>query len=205
MSNEVPLEMGIDEGGESPVAGRSPWELAWLRLRKDKTAIVSSAVILLIVLLAIFAPLIGLLAGHGPNAQYLLTGLSPDGLPKAPSSSFLFGTDNLGRDIMVRTVYGARVSLIVGLAASLSAVIVGTTVGMVAGFVGGKIDLLLSRFMVGMLFELKPTDPWAYLLGSLLLAAVAVVASQTIETPNRLSGVVSRRRRTRSGQSLGQK
>jgi peptide/nickel transport system permease protein len=147
MSNEVPLEMGIDEGGESPVAGRSPWELAWLRLRKDKTAIVSSAVILLIVLLAIFAPLIALLAGHGPNAQYLLTGLSPDGLPKAPSSSFLFGTDNLGRDIMVRTVYGARVSLIVGLAASLSAVIVGTTVGMVAGFVGGKIDLLLSRFM----------------------------------------------------------
>jgi peptide/nickel transport system permease protein len=121
--------------------------LAWLRLRKDKTAIVSSAVILLIVLLAIFAPLIALLAGHGPNAQYLLTGLSPDGLPKAPSSSFLFGTDNLGRDIMVRTVYGARVSLIVGLAASLSAVIVGTTVGMVAGFVGGKIDLLLSRFM----------------------------------------------------------
>jgi peptide/nickel transport system permease protein len=147
MSDEVAGEMALDEGGESPVAGRSPWELAWLRLRKDKTAIVSSAVILLIVLLAIFAPFIAFLAGHGPNTQYLLTGLSPDGLPKVPSWTFLFGTDNLGRDIMVRTVYGARVSLVVGLAASVSAVIVGTTVGMVAGFVGGKIDLLLSRLM----------------------------------------------------------
>jgi peptide/nickel transport system permease protein len=147
MSNDLIIDIGPGEDGESPVAGRSPWELAWLRLRKDKTAIVSSGVVLCIVVVAIFAPFIAHLVGHGPNTQYLTTGLSPDGLPKAPSSTFLFGTDNLGRDIFVRTVYGARVSLIVGLAASLSAVIVGTTVGMVAGFIGGKIDLLLSRLM----------------------------------------------------------
>ena len=147
MSNDLIIDIGPGEDGESPVAGRSPWELAWLRLRKDKTAIVSSGVVLCIVVVAIFAPFIAHLVGHGPNTQYLTTGLSPDGLPKAPSSTFLFGTDNLGRDIFVRTVYGARVSLIVGLAASLSAVIVGTTVGMVAGFIGGKIDLLLSRVM----------------------------------------------------------
>ena len=147
MTNELVADAGIVEDGESPVAGRSPWQLAWLRLRHDKTAIISSAVALSIVLIAIGAPLIASLVGHGPNTQYLTTGLSPDGLPKAPSSTFLFGTDNLGRDIFVRTIYGARVSLVVGLAASLSAVIVGTTIGMVAGFVGGKIDSLLSRLM----------------------------------------------------------
>jgi peptide/nickel transport system permease protein len=147
MTNELIVDAAPGEDGESPVAGRSPWELAWLRLRRDKTAIISSAVVFVIVLVAICAPLIAHLAGHGPNTQYLTTGLSPDGLPKAPSRTFLFGTDNLGRDIFVRTIYGARVSLVVGLAASVSAVIVGTTVGMVAGFVGGKIDLLLSRMM----------------------------------------------------------
>src|ERR1700677_3316825 len=115
MSNDLIIDIGPGEDGESPVAGRSPWELAWLRLRKDKTAIVSSGVVLCIVVVAIFAPFIAHLVGHGPNTQYLTTGLSPDGLPKAPSSTFLFGTDNLGRDIFVRTVYGARVSLIVGL------------------------------------------------------------------------------------------
>lgn len=147
MSEEVTFDVAPDGDDESPVASRGPWELAWLRLRKDKTAIVSSAVILFIVLLAICAPLIAHLVGHGPNTQYLITGLTPAGLPKAPSWAFLFGTDDLGRDIMVRTVYGARVSLIVGLAASVSAVIIGTTVGIVAGFIGGKIDLLLSRLM----------------------------------------------------------
>jgi peptide/nickel transport system permease protein len=147
MSDEVTFDVAPGGDDESPVASRSPWELAWLRLRKDKTAIASSAVVLFIVLLAICAPLIAHLAGHGPNTQYLITGLTPAGLPKAPSWTFFFGTDDLGRDIMVRTVYGARVSLVVGLAASVSAVIIGTTVGMVAGFIGGKIDLLLSRLM----------------------------------------------------------
>jgi peptide/nickel transport system permease protein len=147
MSDEVTFDVAPDGDGESPVASRSPWELAWLRLRKDKTAVVSSAVVLFIVLLAICAPLVAHLVGHGPNTQYLITGLTPAGLPKAPSWTFHFGTDDLGRDIMVRTVYGARVSLVVGLAASFSAVIIGTTVGMVAGFIGGKIDLLLSRLM----------------------------------------------------------
>ena len=147
MTNEFIVNVVPGEDVESPVAGRSPWELAWLRLRKDKTATVSSAVVIVLALVAVCAPLIAHLVGHGPNTQYLTTGLSPDGLPKAPSRTFIFGTDNLGRDIFVRTVYGARVSLVVGLAASVSAVLVGTTVGMVAGFIGGKIDLLLSRLM----------------------------------------------------------
>jgi peptide/nickel transport system permease protein len=132
---------------DSAVAGRSPWELAWLRLRKDKTAVVSAAVIVVLAALAVGAPLIAHLVGHGPNTQYPLAGLSSAGLPLAPNSHFLFGTDDLGRDILVRTVYGARVSLLVGIVASVSAMVVGTTIGMVAGFVGGLVDTLLSRFM----------------------------------------------------------
>ncbi len=147
MSNDAQsLEVTNDES-ETVVAGRSPWELAWLRLRKDKTAIISSAVIAVLVILAAAAPVIAHLVGHGPNTQYPLTGLSPAGLPLAPNSHFLFGTDDLGRDILVRTVYGARVSLLVGIVASVSAMVVGTLVGMVAGFVGGFVDTLLSRFM----------------------------------------------------------
>jgi ABC-type dipeptide/oligopeptide/nickel transport system permease subunit len=136
-----------EEATQLTVAGRSPWELAWLRLRKDKTAITSAVVIVILVVLAICAPLIAHLVGHGPNTQYPLTGLSPAGLPLGPNTHFLFGTDDLGRDILVRTVYGARVSLLVGIIASVSAMVIGTAIGMVAGFVGGAVDTLLSRFM----------------------------------------------------------
>jgi peptide/nickel transport system permease protein len=147
LSEDVRTDDASNDAGGTAVAGRSPWELAWLRLRKDKTAVVSAAVIFVLAVLAIGAPLIAHLVGHGPNTQYPLTGLSPAGLPLAPSSHFLFGTDDLGRDILVRTVYGARVSLLVGIVASLSAMVVGTTIGMLAGFVGGVVDTVLSRFM----------------------------------------------------------
>jgi peptide/nickel transport system permease protein len=147
VSDEVHPDTVAEEATQLTVAGRSPWELAWLRLRKDKTAITSAVVIVILVVLAICAPLIAHLVGHGPNTQYPLTGLSPAGLPLGPNSHFLFGTDDLGRDILVRTVYGARVSLLVGIIASVSAMVIGTAIGMVAGFVGGAVDTLLSRFM----------------------------------------------------------
>lgn len=178
MSNDATIDVVPDEGAESAIAGRSPWELAWLRLRKDKTAIVSSVVILSLVLLAICAPLIAHLVGHGPDTQYPMTGLTPAGLPRAPSSQFLFGTDDLGRDILVRTVYGARVSLLVGIIASLSAVFIGTTIGMVAGFVGGTIDTLLSRLMdVILSFPfLLAAIALVSVVGPSLLVTIAVIA-----------------------------
>ncbi len=101
-----------------PIQGRGPWRLAWERLRKDRVAMVSLGVILAIVAAAVFAPVIADLTGHGVNDQYRDAGLTPAGLPKPPSGQFWLGTDDLGRDILVRIAYGARVSLLVGLVAT---------------------------------------------------------------------------------------
>ena len=91
------------------IQGRSPWRLAWERLRRDRVAMGSATVIVLIALVAIFAPLFAHITGHPPNVQYRTIGLSPDGLPRPPSSTFWFGTDDLGRDILVRVAFGPAV------------------------------------------------------------------------------------------------
>jgi peptide/nickel transport system permease protein len=139
----------LEELGEAAaeIQGRSPWQLAWARLRQDRVAIGSSVVIILIALAAILAPLIARLVGHGLGDQYPYTALNGYGLPVGPSRTFLFGADDLGRDVLVRVAYGARVSLIAGVVASGLAVIVGGVVGMVAGYFGTVVDTALSRFM----------------------------------------------------------
>lgn len=144
------LEQVATEPAEGPpgaIEGRSPWQLAWARLRRDRVAIGCAVVIALIALVAILAPVIALLVGHGPDVQYLETGLTPEGLPRGPSAHFLFGTDGLGRDVLVRVAYGARVSLVAGVVASGVAVLIGVVVGLMAGYFGGVIDTFLARFM----------------------------------------------------------
>jgi peptide/nickel transport system permease protein len=148
--NALPLELeGAGDPHDPPraIEGRSPWQLAWSRLRRDRVAIVCAAVILLITIIALAAPLFTYLTGHGPNEQFQTTGLTPDGLPRGPSGTFLFGTDDLGRDVLVRVIYGARVSLLSGVLASTTAVIVGVVVGLVGGYFGGIVDTLLARLM----------------------------------------------------------
>lgn len=129
------------------IEGRSPWVLAWERLRRDRVAMFSLAVIILICLVAILAPVFATLTGHGPNDQYRDIGLTPAGLPRAPNSTFWFGTDDLGRDVLVRVAYGARVSLGVGVLATLLTVVIGVVVGVAAGFLGGVTDTVLARFI----------------------------------------------------------
>jgi ABC-type dipeptide/oligopeptide/nickel transport system permease subunit len=146
------------------IEGRSPWLLAWQRLRRDRVAMISLVVIGLIILLAVFAPVTTALTGHPPNEQYRETGLSPDGLPLPPNAQFWLGTDDLGRDIFVRIAYGARVSLLVGVAATLLTVIIGVVVGLAAGFLGGAVDTLLAR-----LIDLVLSIPF-------LLVAIALVS-----------------------------
>jgi peptide/nickel transport system permease protein len=161
-----PVEAPLAAATDTPQASdpRGPWALAGHRLAHDPVAMVSAAFIVLLVLAAIFAPLIADLTGHTPDTQDLIHGLSPKGLPHAPDSTYWFGTDSLGRDIFIRTIYGARISLLVGVVSSLSAVIVGTTVGMTAGFFGGFVDTALSRLM-----DLVLSFPF-------LLAAIALVS-----------------------------
>jgi peptide/nickel transport system permease protein len=139
----------LEELGEAAaeIQGRSPWQLAWAQLSHDRVAIASSIVIALITLAAVFAPLIARLVGHGLADQYPYSALNGYGLPVGPSRTFLFGADDLGRDVMVRVAYGGRVSLIAGVVASGLAVIVGGIVGLVAGYFGTVVDTALSRFM----------------------------------------------------------
>jgi len=130
--------------GESRIQGRSPARLAWERLRRDRAAMVSFVVIVLIALVAIGAPLLAALVGHGPNDQYRDIGLTPQGLPKGPSSTFLLGTDDLGRDLLVRIAYGSRISLLVGVVSTLISVVFGVVVGVVAGYLGGRADTVIA-------------------------------------------------------------
>jgi peptide/nickel transport system permease protein len=128
-----------------PIAGRSPMQLSLQRLRADPMAMWMLALIVLIVLMAIFAPLIAAITGHPPDTQYHQTGLTPDGLPKAPSGTFWLGTDDLGRDLLVRIAYGARISLLVSVTSTILTVTLGTVIGLAAGYFGGLLDNVLSR------------------------------------------------------------
>src|SRR5215469_14227590 len=143
------LEFQAETTGEAPtrvIEGRSPWVLAWRRLRHDKVAVASLIVILLLALLAILAPVIASLVGHPPNTPYTNKGLNAVGLPVAPSSTFFFGTDSLGRDLFVRVLYGAQVSLLVGFVSTAIGTFLGVVIGMMAGYFGGWIDTVLARF-----------------------------------------------------------
>jgi peptide/nickel transport system permease protein len=133
--------------GGKRIEGRSPWLLAWQRLRRDPVAMISLVVMILIVLAAIFAPLATTLTGHPVNEQYRETGLTADGLPTGPSSTFWLGTDDLGRDIFVRIAYGARISLLVGVVSTALTVAIGVVVGLAAGFLGGIVDTVLARLI----------------------------------------------------------
>jgi peptide/nickel transport system permease protein len=133
--------------GEARIEGRSPLQLAWERLRRDRVAMISLVVIGLIILVAICAPLIAAAIGHGPNDQFRQTGLTPQGLPKPPSSTFLLGTDDLGRDLLVRIAYGSRISLVVGVVSTLLAVTLGVVIGVVAGYFSGFVDTVLARLV----------------------------------------------------------
>lgn len=129
------------------VVQRSSASLTLRRLVRDKASKLALAFIILLLVFAASAPLIEKWTGHSPIEQYRETGLSAMGLPVAPNAEFVLGTDQLGRDVLVRLSYGASVSLLVGVLASLAASIIGVTVGMVAGYFGGWTDMILSRAM----------------------------------------------------------
>jgi peptide/nickel transport system permease protein len=146
---------GFDPSLDGPAAAhrveaRSPAQLAFSRLVRDRAAMIALVVVILIVMLAIFAPVVSWLTGHPPNTQYP-NGLSADGLPEPPSSQYLLGTDSLGRDLLVRIAYGARVSLIIGVVATMLTVTIGAVVGLLAGYFGGIVDTILSRLLDVML------------------------------------------------------
>ena len=127
-------------------AARGAFWLFWQRFREDRAAVFAAVVIILLFLIGIGGgPLAQKLTGHPNTYAYTSTMENSFGLPKGPNAQFWFGADGAGRDLFVRTLYGARTSLEVGVVASGIAVIIGLLVGLAAGFYRGWIDTTLSR------------------------------------------------------------
>lgn len=157
---------------------RSPRQLFWSRFRQDKAALVGGIVIILLVFLAIFGgPLAERISGHPQNEPY---GAMTDdfGIPYGPNSEFWFGADAAGRDLFVRTMYGARTSLLVGMLAAGIAVFIGTLIGLLAGFFGRWTDTTLSRGADVMLAIPQ------------LLIAIGIVASCSTTKEGCLGGLI---------------
>jgi peptide/nickel transport system permease protein len=128
------------------IAARSPWELFWRRFREDRIAMAALVFLVVLILVAVFAPLVVKIFGApGPDARD--TGaLDPlFATPTGPSGEHLFGIDQIGRDVFSRTIYGARVSLIVAFVATGIATIAGIVAGLLAGYFRGWVDTLISR------------------------------------------------------------
>ncbi|MBX3568082.1 MAG: ABC transporter permease [Rhizobiaceae bacterium] len=115
---------------------------AWRRLLRRPLAVLGLAMIALVVGGAIFAPW---LTPYDPSEQFF-DGLSIEGAPLGPSAQYWLGTDLLGRDLFTRILYGARTSLVIGIAANGVALLIGTAVGVVAGYFGGFLGSALMRF-----------------------------------------------------------
>jgi oligopeptide transport system permease protein len=122
------------------VQGRSLWQDARRRLLRNKAAVVSMVVLAIIAALAVFAPW---LSPHPYDEVYWERIQAPPDFAHA----HWFGTDGNGRDLFVRTLYGARVSLMVGILATAVSLVIGVTWGSIAGYFGGRIDNLMMRFV----------------------------------------------------------
>jgi peptide/nickel transport system permease protein len=129
------------------VAARSPLQLFWRRFRSDRVAMASAIFLILLILVAILAPLVIKVLGlPGPNVQDP-NALDAFGSPTGPTAAHPFGVDQLGRDVLSRVVYGARISLIVGISGTAIAALVGTVIGLIAGFYGRWLDTALMRMV----------------------------------------------------------
>lgn len=165
--------------GERGFASRNALWLFWQRFKEDKAAVGAAIVILILILIAIGGgPLAQLLTGHGNNEGFEATMENSFGLPKGPNRQFWFGADGLGQDLFVRTMYGARTSLLVGVVASGIAVVIGLVVGLVAGYFRGIIDTGLSR--VGDVMLAMPQ----------LLIAIGIVAACSSSLQGCLDGFI---------------
>ncbi|KQV17353.1 MULTISPECIES: ABC transporter permease [unclassified Kitasatospora] len=134
------------------IEGRSPGRIAWSRLKRDKVALAGGVVVLLLILAAVFAPVLIALFGH-PVDEPHPDQINPDlGLPNGSfggmSADYLFGVDpTFGRDVFSRIVYGARISLTVALLSAALSVVIGVLVGTAAGYFGGWVDSVISKVM----------------------------------------------------------
>ncbi len=122
------------------IKGRSLWQDARQRLIHNKAALVSAILLLTISLLVIAAPLLSPYAFD--DTDWEMMSIAPDW-----DSQHYFGTDALGRDLFVRTMHGGRISLLIGIAATLVSLVIGISYGAIAGYLGGRIDAIMMRIV----------------------------------------------------------
>ena len=139
----------------TPAARPGPWLAAWRRLRRRPAAMFGLVVVLLFTLMALFAPWLGL---QDPIAT------SWGAIRKAPSAAHWFGTDEIGRDVFARVVWGTQASLLAGVVSVSISLLIGVPLGLLAGFVGGWVDMVIARI----------TD--AFLACPFLILAIALAA-----------------------------
>ncbi|MFE0250043.1 ABC transporter permease [Streptomyces sp. NPDC059010] len=149
-------EAAVATTGAKAVQGRSLGRIAWERLKRDKLALTGGVVVLVLIAVALLAPMIANLVGQDPETHHedLIDPLfgTPTGSLGGISGEHLLGVEPVsGRDIFARIIYGARVSLLVGFLSALVAVVIGTVLGVLAGFFGGWVDSVISRIMDGLL------------------------------------------------------
>ena len=130
--------------------------------KHDRAAIFSAAFLVFIILISIFAFLIPI----NPNA------IDPENILSGPSAQHLFGTDQVGRDYLIRTIYGGRVSLLVGVLAMLTSTVIGVAVGTVAGYFGGIVDNILMRIV-----DVLSSIPWM-----ILITVVSILLKPGLQT-----------------------
>ena len=150
------------------VAGTSPVRLVARRFLRHRLAVASAGVLLLLAAAALSAPLVEAAMGVDANTVNLFNRLAP------PRGAHLLGTDEAGRDLLVRLLYGGRVSLSVGMAAALTAAVLGTAVGLTAGYFGGRLDALFMRVTDGVIA--LPLLPLLIVLAALDLQKLGVPA-----------------------------
>jgi ABC-type dipeptide/oligopeptide/nickel transport system permease subunit len=129
------------------ITALSPRQLFWRRFRADRVAIGSSVVILIVVFIAIFAPVIVHVFGLPGSEQQDPNVLNAFGGATGPSGRDPLGVDSLGEDTLSRILYGIRVSMLIGVTGTVLAALVGTVIGLIAGFYGGWVDTLLMRIV----------------------------------------------------------
>ena len=144
---------------QSLAKGNSPTQRAWKRFRRSKLALVGLVVVAIMTILAVAAPIV---AQQDPLKNDLLNRSKP------PTAEHIFGTDRTGRDIFSRTIYGGRISLLVGLVAVTLSVSIGTVLGLVSGFYGGLIDNIVMR-LTDVIMAFPPII--------IIMAAVPIVAN----------------------------
>jgi peptide/nickel transport system permease protein len=123
---------------EKRIKSESLWTISFRRMRKNRTAIAGIIILFIFAVIAIFAPLI---APYDPFEQNFITSFRP------PSAENFLGTDEFGRDVFSRIIYGARISLQIGFVSVFISLILGVSLGLVAGYYGGWIDMLIMRIM----------------------------------------------------------